>query len=380
MRFFILIPTTGGPIVLKSLKTRAGLPASTAFAEGDFRPLPWSSDYARLCATALASVISGLVPHELRISGSFDAGRSWEVPVTLAHLVIARGHEIVADLDDADVLVWATGAVDLDLVPIAGDYAVADKLALSKAFFEKAKGKKVLFVAPASSGSVIADWQSVTGIKPAGNDSLPVQLDRFLGDVAPTAPQNMHAVSQPQRKGKMPYGAGAVIFMVLAAAGSYAMWRSGQGQVKPDPMPVENKQEAKPVVTPVVIPKAPEKPSVLLFELRADAAGGCRKLLFGTGPVKRLPLAAKEGVFASSILDAGMCGIALKSGKANAKLVISGALAAASLPPTAEEDGTLVYLLKANPPQNIVYQVQVEGDPSSFRHEVMRSTQHEGKP
>ena len=52
-----------------------------------------------------------LVPHELRLSRSFDTGRSWEVPVALAHGLLARGHAIVAEPAEADLILWATGAV-----------------------------------------------------------------------------------------------------------------------------------------------------------------------------------------------------------------------------------------------------------------------------
>lgn len=130
----VVVPTTGGPVVLRSLKRRPGLPASAAFAAGDYRPLPWSGDYARLAAAGgplsrLAGEVSE--PYELRLSGSFDAGRSWEVPVCLAHGLLARGHSLTADPEAADLVLWATGAVDLDLAVLPGDYALLDKLARS---------------------------------------------------------------------------------------------------------------------------------------------------------------------------------------------------------------------------------------------------------
>jgi hypothetical protein len=375
MRFFVLIPTTGGPIVLKSLKPRAGLPASTAFAEGDFRPLPWSSDYARLCASALAPVIPGLVPHELRTSGSFDAGRSWEVPVTLAHLLVARGHEIVSDLDSADALVWATGAVDLDIIPIAGDYAVADKLALSKPLFEQAKGKKTLFIAPAAPGAGLTEsWMMDAGLKPADPQSLVTQLDRFLYQAVPEKSEPKAPVALLPQKGKALFGLVAGLLVLLAAVGAYGFWRNGQPPTDPSPVPiekpVEKKDEAKPVIKAVEPQKPPEKPVVLLFELRADNAAGCKKLVFGTGSAKRLPVAAKDSIFAQSKQDGTLCGVALKPEKTGAVLKISGDLTAASLPPVSEKDGTMVYLFKAKPLQNIVYRVQVEGDALSFRHDV----------
>ena len=131
MRLLVVVPTTGGPLVLRSLRPRAGLPASAAFGEGDYRPLPWSADYARLSGPEgpISAALGGPIgAFELRLSGSFDTGRSWEAPVALAHLRSAAGDAIVGQVAEADLIVWATGAVDLDLRLIGGDYALADKL------------------------------------------------------------------------------------------------------------------------------------------------------------------------------------------------------------------------------------------------------------
>ncbi|QZN98705.1 hypothetical protein [Chenggangzhangella methanolivorans] len=40
-RLLVVVPTTGGPAVLRRLGPRAGLPVSAAFADGDYRPLAW---------------------------------------------------------------------------------------------------------------------------------------------------------------------------------------------------------------------------------------------------------------------------------------------------------------------------------------------------
>ncbi|WP_187371573.1 hypothetical protein [Methylobacterium oryzihabitans] len=137
----VVIPTTAGPLCLRALRPRPGLPAPAAFADGDYRPLPWSADYARLCAAGgpLARLL-GAAPaaHELRLSGSFDAGRSWEVPVSLAHGLAARGHPLAAGPEEAGLIVWATGAVDLDLAVRPGDYALLDKIARSRALLAAA--------------------------------------------------------------------------------------------------------------------------------------------------------------------------------------------------------------------------------------------------
>ncbi|MFY9290560.1 MAG: hypothetical protein WAP03_07675, partial [Methylorubrum rhodinum] len=147
----IIIPTTAGPLRLRALTPRPGLPASAAFADGDYRPLPWSADYARLCAAGgpLARLVGHEVgPHELRLSGSFDAGRSWEVPVGLAHGLAARGHRLVAEPAEADLILWATGAVDLDLAVLPGDYALLDKIERSRSLLAEAPRARLAVLLP----------------------------------------------------------------------------------------------------------------------------------------------------------------------------------------------------------------------------------------
>ncbi len=142
----VVVPTTGGPVVLRSLKKPprpAGLPPSRRRLPA----LPWSGDYARLAAASgpLSRLAGGDAgdkagPYELRLSGSFDSGRSWEVPVCLAHGLLARGHSLTADPEAADLVLWATGAVDLDLAVLPSDYALLDKLARSRDLLAAAAG------------------------------------------------------------------------------------------------------------------------------------------------------------------------------------------------------------------------------------------------
>ena len=143
-RFAVLIPTTGAVLHLRALVPRPGLPHGAAFAEGDYRPLPLSTDYRALAGPEgpIARHLGGpLVPHELRLSGAPDSGRSWEAPVVIAHLLLADGWTLVQADDDPDLTVWATGAVDLDLRLLEGDYAL---------------GRKVDVSAPSLTGSVLA--------------------------------------------------------------------------------------------------------------------------------------------------------------------------------------------------------------------------------
>src|SRR5690606_2634536 len=129
-----VIPTTGGPLFIEGIQVRKRLKSSYAVTKGDFRPLAFSPDYARFVSGPLTGHIDP-GPYELSLSGAIDSGRSWELPVLLAHLLHAperlaasgglAGEAEGTDANQATCLVWATGAVDTDLNPAPGTYEIA---------------------------------------------------------------------------------------------------------------------------------------------------------------------------------------------------------------------------------------------------------------
>jgi class 3 adenylate cyclase len=130
MRALFVIPTTGGPVVIRRI-LRRDLPLSLVVADGDYRPLPVSEDYGRLVAPdgPLAGVIGREAAgcFELRLDRAFESGRSWECPVALAHAAQAAGWELVDDPARAERIVVATGALDRDLRLVPADYSLTVK-------------------------------------------------------------------------------------------------------------------------------------------------------------------------------------------------------------------------------------------------------------
>ncbi len=125
----VILPTTSAPITIENLKRRKRLPASYVTLKGDFRPLQISSDYDRFVRGPLQAVIGELVSFELMLDGDIDCGRSWELPVLIAHwLEVARGEGRTSDAPPLP-LVWATGMVDADLKPLPSDYEIPRKIA-----------------------------------------------------------------------------------------------------------------------------------------------------------------------------------------------------------------------------------------------------------
>jgi hypothetical protein len=124
----VIVPTTSAPITIESLKRRTRLPASYVALKGDFRPLQISSDYDRFVRGPLQAILAELVSFELVLDGDIDCGRSWELPVLIAHwLEVAQGEGRAADTPMP--LVWATGMVDADLRPLPSDYHIPRKIA-----------------------------------------------------------------------------------------------------------------------------------------------------------------------------------------------------------------------------------------------------------
>lgn len=147
----VIVPTTHEPITIQSLKRRKRLPASYVALKGDFRPLQISSDYDRFVRGPLQAVLAELVSFELVLDGDIDCGRSWELPVLVAHwLEVARRADGGRGEADAVPLVWATGMVDADLRPLPSDYHIPRKIAACAERFAgwRADFGKVIAIVP----------------------------------------------------------------------------------------------------------------------------------------------------------------------------------------------------------------------------------------
>ncbi|MCJ2046680.1 hypothetical protein MKK58_19370 [Methylobacterium sp. J-078] len=351
----VVVPTTGGPLVLQSLKARPGLPVSTAFAAGDYRPLPWSGDYARLSAeggplSRLAGLDPG--PYELRLSGSFDAGRSWEAPICLAHGLLAhgllaRGHALTADPATAGIVVWATGAVDLDLAVLPGAYALLDKIERSRELLAQAAEAELVVLIP--DGAEAAEAERT--FRELGRLRPPVILPSG-SVIAALAALAQPAAPMPagRRVPRRALAAGLAGLAAVAAVAAVGIALSG--------LAVPHRTEAPPAVA-----DAPQTtiaaPAILAEELVAPAGSSCRRVAFGADAPERRPIPVEaQGRLRASRLAPDLCGLAFRTVRAGTRLAIDPALAAASLPPTRLPDGAQAYFLREGARQNRVYAVQ----------------------
>lgn len=395
LRILVVIPTTDGPILVRSLRPRAGLPASAAFVDGDYRPLPWSSDYARLSSAdgPLAGIIPAerLLPHELRLTRSFDAGRSWEVPACLAHALLAAGHRLVGDPAEAEAIVWATGAVDLDLCLLPGTFAVLDKLERSRGLLEGASGKPLVALLPP--GVEKSEFELILKGFARKADAFVHSADsirdaaRFLGSrLGEAEPAPGLAV----RPGAIAFRTAGLVALSLGAVGA-GLFLAIPGRMPPNgppaqgefPRPAGNEsaqglkseeqaspeskrkgdhaEGAVPTGAEGVGPGTmPAEPTLLVEELRAKTGSSCRRVAFGADTPERRPIVRDApDRLRPSRNEPGLCGLAFSPGRPGARISVGPELRAAALPPVGLPDGAQAYFLRENAPQTIVYRIQV---------------------
>ncbi|XYD10482.1 hypothetical protein R1A27_08420 [Methylobacterium sp. NMS12] len=345
----VVVPTTRGPLVLRGLRPRPGLPAPAAFADGDYRPLPWSADYARLCGAAgpLARWAGRAPePHELRLSGSFDAGRSWEVPVCLAHGLAEGGRPLAAAPAEADLILWATGAVDLDLTVLPGDYALLDKVERSAAMMAEAPDAALAVLLPdgperAQAEAVFRGMGRTVRILPS--HSVP----EALAALTALRPPERAETPPARRWRRLALPAGAVAAAGLA--GVLAL-----GATRPDPV---SDPPAGPATPPPRIEVRIASP-IHVSELRAPAGSSCRRVAFGADPPERRPVPAESGDhLAASRLTPDLCGLAIGV-EPGLRAQVGPELRDAALPAVRLADGALGYFLREGARQNLVYTVQ----------------------
>ncbi|WP_146620120.1 hypothetical protein [Acuticoccus sediminis] len=156
-RLAILVPTTGGCARVASLERRPRLARSMATHVDDFRPLPIAEGYHRLVEGPLATHDEAPTPWHLALTERIDTGRSWELPVVLAHRAVARGARL-SDVTEADTVIWATGAVDAALAPAGEARYLAEKLAHSAPSLDVAGPRAHFLVAvDAPDGALVAE-------------------------------------------------------------------------------------------------------------------------------------------------------------------------------------------------------------------------------
>jgi hypothetical protein len=156
MRVLVLVPTTGKLNRVLRIDPYPDLVHSFVVRQGDVERLPITRKYADLTSQGgpLAALGSPVKPglYRLLLAGPIDAGDSWQLPVVLAHLAVALGEKLAEEPAKGDIVLWSTGAVDVDLNIVEHDYKLPAKVACSRTALQEAvdAGAQIVAILPAS--------------------------------------------------------------------------------------------------------------------------------------------------------------------------------------------------------------------------------------
>jgi hypothetical protein len=155
MRVLVLVPTTGKLNRVLRIDPYPDLVHSFVVRQGDVERLPITRKYADLTSAGgpLAALGSPVKPglYRLLLAGPIDAGDSWQLPVLLAHVVAALGMKLAEEPTKGDIVLWSTGAVDIDLKIVDHDYRLPAKIACSRTALQEAvaAGAQIVAILPA---------------------------------------------------------------------------------------------------------------------------------------------------------------------------------------------------------------------------------------
>lgn len=182
----VLVPTTAQPVPIVELSAFPNLELSTVVSPDWVEDTEVTRVYRQMLQPH--GCIGRLVPEVAKqrfvlvLGDRIDTGRSWQLPVLCAHLLAAAGATLTPEPDGADVVVWATGAIAMnvavapDAVPIeTHDYALARKFAVTGDVLRRvvAKGGRAVALLPPDSGP------------PPEAEELHVRQVSRLGEVVP---------------------------------------------------------------------------------------------------------------------------------------------------------------------------------------------------
>ena len=112
-RVRVFIATTEGPVAVQKITAEDPDVPSVACRDGTTEVLAISGDYTRFVdrGTGLVARLTGHGAYRLDLDRPVDGGRSWQLPVLLAHLLDAAGR-LAGPEEPAGLTLLATGEVD----------------------------------------------------------------------------------------------------------------------------------------------------------------------------------------------------------------------------------------------------------------------------
>lgn len=272
-----LIPDPAGPIDVADLRRAPNLPTSLVLDARDNAVQPWSTDYDGFCGPAgpVGTAIADAGPFVLRLTGVPTARRLWEMPVLMAHRVLADAVPPVGR-DKARTVVWIVGALDhrtgvpfADLAPTPTD---ADPKALVEASLPRlredaATGRTIVGLVARSEGAeaavarlaeVLPETHHRFAVFDRLADVIEVLDEPTLPIPAPTVlpvPRSHRSVETPPTaptRRPLRLALAAVALAAIAGAGVWAFARRSVSDAPPAPT-----AEAAPKTTVAATPDPP---------------------------------------------------------------------------------------------------------------------------
>ncbi|WP_421883504.1 hypothetical protein [Pacificispira sp.] len=272
----VYIATTEGPALIQRVAAEESDIPPVVCLNGTTETLPISDAYGRFVrrGSGIVAKLTGHDSYRIDLDRGIDGGSSWQLGVLLAHLLMVHGR-LAGPRDPADIVIFATGEVDRDLLirPVGH---IDRKVAACQATgdVEAAGGARCLFLVPAGDGPIDPATTAIASLEEAAA-LLSISLPG--GTAAPALP------SAPATKEGGFSGLRAVlgVGIVLAlGAGLYAQ-RDRIATLWQDPIPASPPQSsAAPVLEPPETPDQTGIAAVTVQALLAPAGFSCPSLRF----------------------------------------------------------------------------------------------------
>ena len=312
----VLIATTEGPVAVQKITAEDPDVPSVACLDGTTTVLGISDDYARFVnkGTGLVAALTGHAAYRMDLDGRVDGGRSWQLPVLLAHLLAAED-KLAAPDERATLTILATGEVARDQrVRSVGGMDEKIKQA-GPLLVERREGEHLLLVVPKGNTPVdvpdgvrLLAWERFEGLAALGAEAE----ERLALPVSSKPP--------PKGRGKLKH----IVWLTVAALAALAVGGTLAWQAATDEWETMRRdgdyialaaaleqawRPASTLYSAVLKAQAPPAQTLTVgaTELRTADGGSCTGRRFRDVALVDVPLAARSPGFYRTEHRQGLC-------------------------------------------------------------------------
>ena len=312
----VLIATTEGPVAVQKITAEDPDVPSVACLDGTTTVLGISDDYARFVnkGTGLVAALTGHAAYRMDLDGRVDGGRSWQLPVLLAHLLAAED-KLAAPDERATLTILATGEVARDQrVRSVGGMDEKIKQA-GPLLVERREGEHLLLVVPKGNTPVdvpdgvrLLAWERFEGLAALGAEAE----ERLALPVSSKPP--------PKGRGKLKH----IVWLTVAALAALAVGGTLAWQAATDEWETMRRdgdyialaaaleqawRPASTLYSAVLKAQAPPAQTLTIgaTELRTADGGSCTGRRFRDVALVDVPLAARSPGFYRTEHRQGLC-------------------------------------------------------------------------